>query len=40
MIDNYKAKGEWKTELVMQIILLGMHRQVYLYYYLIAYVTA
>ena len=26
MIDNHKVKGEWKIQLVMRIILLGMHR--------------
>ena len=26
MIDNHKAKGEWKIQLVMRIILLGTHR--------------
>ena len=39
MIDYHKAKGEWKIQLVMLIILLGTHRHAYLYYYLIVYVT-
>ena len=39
MIDDHKAKGKWKIQLVMRIILLGTHRHAYLYYYLIAYVT-